>query len=928
MNSSLHLWGEQATAHYFRLARVAALDEWWHWLALTATVVAVIAIVAWLYRRDAVELSRSKTILLALLRLAAFAGILLFFLQLEKRADRQVTLPSRVAVLVDTSQSMGLSDLGVSDQPTPTRSEQVIDALAQGPLLGDLRQRHEVIVYRFDQGAKPTEIVALARTPLAKQGDPQSEGFARHVQTVQEGRWLLVIAAGVLGIALVAGMVHLIVGSGRRSQGEESWAQLVAIVALLVVAVLVGVAKLRSPEVAWNVLVGLREPRETDLQRASAPDTDSPEFHNPSTSSDNIDWAAELTPRGAETRIADAVRYVVEKERGGPIAGIVLITDGAQNGGVDSSVAVVEAKDAAISLYAIGLGSDKLPKNVKIVDLEAPQRVYPGDEFTITAYVQGSALQGENAELRLFSGPADESSEKLTEDVAQQQSIRLGGDSDVTPVVFKVKPTEQGRRQYQARIVTKARDQDPRDNQRSATVEVVDRKNKVLLLAGGPSREFRFLRNQLYRDKDTVVDVFLQTGQPEVATEANKLIFEFPKTEDELFPYDCIVAFDPDWEVLDEVQMQLLDRWVAEKAGGLVVVAGPVHTPNWAGRRRTDKRFETIKALYPVSFYSSGSASLNLGRTGGEAAWPLQFTREGEEAEFLWLKDDAVESEAAWDAFDGVFGYFAVKDPKPGAKVFARFADPDTSIDNELPIYMAGQFYGSGRVFFQASGEMWRLRAVDETYFETYYTKLLRWVSQGRLMQDSSRGVLLVDKERSLLGEQIVVRAILTDAQRQPLSAPEVPLTLVLPDGTRKTINLSLVKEAARPGTYAGQFIAAQLGDYRLELRPADAIDELLSRQVRVDAPKREIERPLRNDALLQELTSKTDGDYYIGLDDAITHRVRPGVAKVIEPQDQRTVIPGAPDRMFDQQWMTWLMGWIVGVLCLEWLIRRLSRLA
>src|SRR5690606_33196644 len=151
-----------------------------------------------------------------------------------------------------------------------------------------------------------------------------------------------------------------------------------------------------------------------------------------------------------------------------------------------------------------------------------------------------------------------------------------------------------------------------------------------------------------------------------------------------LFAYDAIVAFDPDWGALDEVQVKLLERWVAEKAGGLIVVAGPVHTSQWAGRRSGDSRYDTIKSLYPVTFYTSASASLNLGRTGGETPWPLQFTREGLEAEFLWLTDDGVTSEAAWNSFGGVFGYFAVKDPKPGAKVYARFADPQTSIDNEL----------------------------------------------------------------------------------------------------------------------------------------------------------------------------------------------------------------------------------------------------
>ena len=96
----------------------------------------------------------------------------------------------------------------------------------------------------------------------------------------------------------------------------------------------------------------------------------------------------------------------------------------------------------------------------------------------------------------------------------------------------------------------------------------------------------------------------------------------------------------------------------------------------------------------------------------------------------------------------------------------------------------------------------------------------------------------------------------------------------------------------------------------------------------RVDAPKREIANPLRNDALLNDLTSKTDGDYFIGFDDATSSRTRPGLAKIIEPQDQLTVIPGTPDRNFDRQLMTWLMGMITGILCVEWLVRRLSKLA
>ena len=92
----------------------------------------------------------------------------------------------------------------------------------------------------------------------------------------------------------------------------------------------------------------------------------------------DVPWQQALVPRGTKTGIGDAVRSLVNKERGGPIAGIVVMTDGGNNAGVDCSVATKAAAVAGIPIYAVGLGSDQQPVNARVVDLEAPKRVYPG----------------------------------------------------------------------------------------------------------------------------------------------------------------------------------------------------------------------------------------------------------------------------------------------------------------------------------------------------------------------------------------------------------------------------------------------------------------------------------------------------------------------------------------------------------------------
>ena len=43
---------------------------------------------------------------------------------------------------------------------------------------------------------------------------------------------------------------------------------------------------------------------------------------------------------------------------------------------------------------------------------------------------------------------------------------------------------------------------------------------------------------------DTTVDVLLQSGTAGMSQEADDVLFDFPELADELFQYDCIVAFD------------------------------------------------------------------------------------------------------------------------------------------------------------------------------------------------------------------------------------------------------------------------------------------------------------------------------------------------------------------------------------------------
>ena len=923
----------QGVGVYYQLARLRSLTEWWHWLVLVAICILIAFYAAYMYLRDSVELPRGLAVLLFMLRLLAFVGILFFFFGLEKRAERSLVKNSRALFLIDTSQSMALRDNdGTSSANGPSRMDQVVAELAAGSWLESLRKRHDVVVYRFDEAETPIEVATFPKRPSPADAS-QSKAASPEVElaeALRQARAISVVALGLLCVSLASGVVYLLWGRTKVGVEHSSWSLLVSMVTLIAGLVVLAVANLRHPDVDLLAVAGIREARVEESEETGDRNQESGVRSQESADRQEkspVNWAEQLLPRGTQTRIGDNLKYLVDKERGGPIAAIILVTDGGENGGLSYEVAAGSAAEAMIPVYAIGLGSDRRPPNLKIVDLEAPQRVHPGNKFTLTGFVQAQGTNRTSVTVELYSGDANGQGE-VKED---EQVVNVGSAGDAVPIKFEQTPEEQGIRRYRLRVQPIEGEIDTRDNEKTAKVEVVDKKTKVLLLAGGPHRDFIFLRNQLFRDKDEVtVDVLLQSAQPGNSQEADEILVKFPEDADELFEYDCIVAFDADWESLDELQVKLLERWVAEKAGGLIVVAGPVFTPSWSSRPRGDAKLDTIKALYPVAFYYQGSATLSLGRFGGDKPWPLKFERDGLEAEFLWLEDDAESSQRVRDEFAGVFGYYAVKDPKPGARIYARFSDPDTKLDDELPIYMAGHFYGSGRVFFMASCEMWRIRELDERYFETFYTKLIRWAAEGRILRDSSRGVLLVDKDRCVVGDQVAVRAILQDAQHRPLSRPDVKAVLVQPDGTRVDLTLNAVKDAAREGTFSQQFTVLQEGDYRVELQHPEAADQLLEREVRTQIPKLETQRPERNDQLLRTIADRTGGAYYVGMAAAVnrTGTGHPGLESLLKPQDQITVLPGTPDRHFEQLLMTWLIGLICGILSLEWLIRRLSKLA
>jgi hypothetical protein len=656
--------------------------------------------------------------------------------------------------------------------------------------------------------------------------------------------------------------------------------------------------------------------------------------------------SATLTPSGEETQLGEALQDVLQREKGQPLAGIILLSDGGQNAGRSVDAPLETAQRLKIPVYAVGIGLTQQPLNFRAGNMNLPERMFPGDPFKVKIPVEmlGGEEQKRNVSAELLIQPetGDENDNAGTQIGKKEITFDKPGTVETE---FDVKVADAGKYRLTVKIHSSEEDRNPEDNVQKAVVEIVDRKDKILLFASAPMRDYQFISAQIFRDKSMSVDIYLPWAKPGISQNADKILERFPATKAEMAAYDVVIAFDPNWRDLSKEQIDILEHWVARQGGGLFLVAGNVNQQDTVTGWVTDPSMEKIRAMYPVEFLAKQSVFEH--RYHGEMKpLPLKFSQAGLDADFLQPADMPAESRSFWNGFPGFYGYFAVKGVKPTATLLVSAGDT-ASEPPVMPavksVLFAEQFYGSGRVLYLGSGELWRLRAADSKYFEKMVTRILRHVAQGRLQRESDRGSLAVDKQRYTLGSSAQIRITANDAQLNPLTVPVLPVDVQLPSGTHRLVDATL--DPNLPGTYSVHLPLDAEGQWAIRFTVPETDTELL-RTVQVQMSNLERENPCRNEPLLKEIAEKSGGVYYRSATDAmplVKESPLYGNINFFADNDKETVLPAAakaltelikvrsqkavPDIAAEENTFRFLLIAACVFLFLEWTLRRLMKL-
>ncbi len=84
--------------------------------------------------------------------------------------------------------------------------------------------------------------------------------MAEKQSALQTARMTALVAAGLLGVSLLALLLYLVLGRWARLRESTSLALLVSMVTLVAAGIVLAVANLRSPNLPWQAIVGLAQP--------------------------------------------------------------------------------------------------------------------------------------------------------------------------------------------------------------------------------------------------------------------------------------------------------------------------------------------------------------------------------------------------------------------------------------------------------------------------------------------------------------------------------------------------------------------------------------------------------------------------------------------------------------------------------------------
>ncbi len=604
------------------------------------------------------------------------------------------------------------------------------------------------------------------------------------------------------------------------------------------------------------------------------------------------------TRRGDITDLEKSLSQISNELAAVPLAGIVLVTDGADNHSQNLDATAAQFRARRIPVYSIGIGSPGFMRDVEILRVDAPRKVLKDTAVEAEVSVRSTGYAGQRCKLQVLDRDKPLNSQEIT----------LGGDGEVKTYKITFACQSAGPKAFKFRVEPFPGEVVPENNDQTVLVRVEDEQRQILCVEGEPRWEYGFLRRAISADKNLQLVTLLRQADGKFLRQGvespTMLEKGFPTEKAELYRYRAIVMGSVEASFFTFDQLRMISDFVSQRGGGLMMLGGK-NSFGQGGYANTP-----LEDVLPVILVQRGSAVPAF----QDFEYRIHLTGYGLEHPMFRLSLSQDQNRKRWEAAPSLVGFNPTYGPKPGAIVLAQGNAPDPR--GQSPIILAFQRFGKGKAaaFTTASSWRWRmgLEHTDNLH-ELFWKQMLRW-----LVSDSPDSVTVASEKHSYSPDDTaVIRAEVYDSGFLPLNNAHLSVQIKTPSGQFSPVPLDW--DVEKDGTYSGTYKPIEQGIYEISAEAFQGNKSLGTSKsnFRIAESTEEFHDAALNSNLLKRLSSETGGRYY-----------SPDTIRALS-EDISYIDKGSSRIEEKDLWdMPFLFLLLTGLISVEWILRKHKGLA
>jgi len=427
---------------------------------------------------------------------------------------------------------------------------------------------------------------------------------------------------------------------------------------------------------------------------------------------------------GATTALRSSLTDALSRARDAGAAALVLISDGRENrtGGASGlGYWLRELSSFGVPVHVIAAGPERIANDVRLVDAALPERAVRGTRVPVDVSLQlpravtpdGSRASGAAATpVRVV---VREQGRPLA---SREVELTSGGSVERARLEFEI--SDAGVHDLEIAVDPLPGETQRENNVARALLEVPAKPRRVLYVEGEPRWEYKFLRRALAGDPGLSLVTLLFTTQSKTLRQGidaeEELRDGFPARAEDLFRYDALVIGSLEASSLTPDQHRLIERFVRERGGGLLLLAGPrgLGAGGWGAT--------SLRSVLPAALPSGDAATLR--RSPGV----IEPTRYGFSEAWLELATSPDRNRELWRSLPDVSEAQTLGPLKLGAIALLQREEPN----GEKQPALALQGYGRGRAALFGAGATWRWHmgtAAEDGRHARFWRQLLRFLA-------------------------------------------------------------------------------------------------------------------------------------------------------------------------------------------------------